>query len=181
MARFEALAGRSAMIGFFAALGIEAFSESSVFAIPSDQYTLVAAAFAASIGAAAALAAARGAGLASAGGGGAAADGAHLLEAVVSSLTASARSASGVTQLKVDEVRASRPLGGARGSTRRGARPPAPALRAAAPPSARRGPASLRAPPRASAAPSTAPDAKPTNPTRPDPLQTPTHYLTSGR
>ena len=111
MARFEAFAGRSAMIGFGAALFIEALSESSVFAIPSDQLAAVAAAFAVCIGAAAALAARGGA---PAGGEGMsphfAADGAHQLEAVVSSLTASARSASGVTQLKVDEVRGRRQL-----------------------------------------------------------------------
>ncbi|KAI8473708.1 MAG: hypothetical protein J3K34DRAFT_518817 [Monoraphidium minutum] len=98
-----ALAGRSAMIGFFAAIVVESVESGrqSIFSIAPDQLTPVAAAFVVSIGAAAGLAAAAAGGAL---GAGAAARGGGLLEAVVSSLTATRRSASGVTQLKVDEV-----------------------------------------------------------------------------
>ncbi|KAI8468467.1 MAG: hypothetical protein J3K34DRAFT_522931 [Monoraphidium minutum] len=125
MARFESVAGRSAMVGFLVAAALEGFSSQPAFAFGAPGAAPLAALAAASVLAVAAA----GAAAAAAARPRAAADqlgpppaapaaptasgesgrawwwlGAGIHESVMSSLTATRGSASGVTQLRVDEV-----------------------------------------------------------------------------
>ncbi|GBF90320.1 hypothetical protein Rsub_02426 [Raphidocelis subcapitata] len=99
VARFESAAGRSAMIGFFVAMLLEAGTEHSLFTtIAAGQAATLAAAAAGCVAAAAAAAAAAASAPA------APRLGAAIHEAVLSSLTATQRAASGVTQHRVDDA-----------------------------------------------------------------------------